>query len=166
MKKIYFYPLVVTTVIIVILIVLFIFSLFVPYQLIVRFISVLVTVAIVFGLGFGIAHHISLQSSAFLAKKVKIESNVKEELQKGLIVKERQERLSQFEIDSVNNLFKATVAKEVKKHVQLITYDFLLMRLFGLYILGISLFVGLTVLLFHYPTIRAILLFIFQGRCP
>lgn len=134
-----------------------------------KFIAILLIVIIILAIGFFLALSVANNVSQTLAKKVQIKIDITEYLQKGLrIVKEdKQDRLSQFEIETINNLAKTAATQEVKQHVRNINKEFLLWYLFTFFILGILLFTIIIVLFFHKPALQSIILYIFQGiPCP
>lgn len=140
----------------------------IDWLIITRFLIVTLSVSVIFGMGFLIAKYVAHNRSQFLTKKVKLTTDIREDLKKGLIIKKAddQSRLSQFEIESINNLFKSAVNKEVKKNLEIISYHFLLWYLFSFFMSGIIFFIVIIVGLFHQPALQAILLYIFQGKCP
>ena len=132
-----------------------------------RFSYILLIVITILSIGFFLAWHIANNVSQTLAKRVQIKINITEPLQKGLrIVREdKQDRLSQFEIETINNLAKVAATNEVKKHISKINKESLLWYLFGFFTLGIFLFIIIIVLFFHKPSLQAIIIHIFQGTC-
>ena len=141
-----------------------------PYlPMIKRFIYILSIVIAILSIGFFLSWYVADNVSQILAKKVQTKIDITEYLQKGLrIVREdKQDRLSQFEIETINNLAKAAATQEVKKHVGNINKEFLLWYLFTFFILGIFLFIVIIVLFLHKPALQSIILYIFQGiECP
>ena len=137
------------------------------FPLIKRFFSILLIVITILAIGFFLAWYVADNMSQFLARQVLIKIDLTEKLQKGLrIVREdKQERLSQFEIETINNLAKVVATQEVKRHVGNISKEFLLWYLFIFFILGIALFIIMIVLFFHKPALQSIVLYIFQGKC-
>jgi len=133
-----------------------------------KFISVLLIVIIILIIGFFLALYVADNISQFLARKVQIKIDITEYLQKGLRItrEDKQDRLSQFEIENINNLAKNFATQEVRRHIGNISKEFLLWHLFTFFILGISLFVIIIVLFFHKPSLQSIILYIFQGKCP
>ena len=133
-----------------------------------RFISILLIVIIILTSGFFLALYVADNVGQFLARKIKIKIDLTEYLQKGLRItrEDKQERLSQFEVEKINNLAKTFATQEVKRHVRDISKEFLLWYSFIFFILGIFLFVIIIVLFFHKPSLQAIILYIFQGKCP
>lgn len=132
-----------------------------------QFFHILLVVITILVIGFFLAWHVADNMSRFLARKVLIKIDLTEKLQKGLrIVREdKQDRLSQFEIETINNLAKIIATQEVKKHVGNISKEFLLWYLFTFFILGIALFIIIIVLFFHKSSLQSIILHIFQGKC-
>lgn len=134
-----------------------------------RFTYILLIVIIILTIGFFLAWYVANNISQILAKQVQIKIDITEYLQKGLrIVREdKQDRLSQFEIEKINNLAKVAAAQEVKKHVGNVNKEFLLWYLFTFFILGVFLFIIIIVLFLHKPSLQSIILYIFQGiKCP
>jgi hypothetical protein len=132
-----------------------------------QFFYILLIVITILASGFFLAWYVADNVSRFLARKVLIKIDLTEKLQKGLrIVREdKQDRLSQFEIETINNLAKIITTQEVKRHVGNISKEFLLWYLFTFFILGIALFIIIIVLFFHKPSLQSIILHIFQGKC-
>ncbi len=139
----------------------------VTFPTLLRFSLVLMSMLFILGIGFWMAVQVANHDAQFLSrKKVKVETDITANLQKGLIVRsDKQDRLSQFEIESVNKLFKDLVTKEVRKQVANISKEFLLWRLFTFFIIGIFLFIIIIIVFFHKPALKAVILYIFQGKC-
>lgn len=134
-----------------------------------RFTYILLVVIIILTIGLFLSWYVANNISQILAKQVQIKIDITEYLQKGLrIVREdKQDRLSQFEIEKINNLAKVAAAQEVKKHVGNVNKEFLLWYLFTFFILGVFLFIIIIVLFLHKPSLQSIILYIFQGiKCP
>jgi hypothetical protein len=134
-----------------------------------RFIYIFLIVIIILSIGFLLALYVAANVSQILTKEVQIKIDITEYLQKGLriIREDKQERLSQFEIETINNLAKTAATQEVKKHVGNTNKEFLLWYLFTFFILGIFLFIIIIVLFLHRPSLQSIILYIFQGiKCP
>ena len=133
-----------------------------------KFIYILSIVIVILTIGFSLAFYVADNVSQILARKVQIKIDITEYLQKGLRItrEDKQDRLSQFEVETINNLAKAAATQEVKRHVGNINKEFLLWYLFTFFILGIFLFVIIIVLFLHKPSLQSIVLHIFQGKCP
>jgi cell division protein FtsX len=134
-----------------------------------RFTYILLTVITILAIGFFLSWYVASNISQILARQIQIKIDITEYLQKGLrIVREdKQDRLSPFEIEKINNLAKVAAAQEVKKHVGNINKEFLLWYLFTFFILGVFLFIIIIVLFLHKPSLQSIILYIFQGiKCP
>ena len=142
------------------------FKKIIPYwPIITKFIYILSVVIAILSIGFFLSWYVANNVSQILARKVQTKIDITEYLQKGLrIVREdKQDRLSQFEIETINNLAKVAATQEVKKHVGNINKEFLLWYLFTFFIFGIFLFIVIIVLFFHEPSLQSIILYIFQG---
>jgi hypothetical protein len=128
------------------------------------------------------AGHVAHGRSQVLSRTIKIDTNIKPDLIKGLVITtetqsssttgsvtkiEKQIRLSEIEIDHIANLFRNEVTKEVRKNFKAINDEFLTFYLFLFFVVGIVLFVIVIVLLFLVFKLQFqfVLTCLFDGIC-